>query len=122
IAGELDCRAGGPFVPTERNAEASVIVKEEQAGSHRRSIYLQQRRTQVLTMLELFDAPSIVSNCSARTTSTIPLQSLALLNSEFARLRAAAFARRLGRDAGPDEGKRITRPFRLACTREPTPS
>jgi hypothetical protein len=120
ISGELDCRAGGPFVPTERNAEGSVIVKEEKPGSHRRSVYLQQRRTQVLTMLELFDAPSIVSNCSARTTSTIPLQSLAMLNSDFARLRAAAFARRLEQDAGTDEAKRITRAFCLACSRAPT--
>jgi hypothetical protein len=120
ISGELDCRAGGPFVPTERNAEGSVIVKESQAGSHRRSVYLQQRRTQVLTMLELFDAPSIVSNCSARTTSTIPLQSLALLNSGFARVRAAALAHRLERDAGRDDDERITRAFRLACSREPT--
>jgi hypothetical protein len=120
ISGELDCRSGGPFVPTERNAEGSVIVKEDQAGSHRRSVYLQQRRTQVLTMLELFDAPAIVSNCSARTTSTIPLQSLALLNSDFARLRAAAFARRLEREAGTDEDKRITRAFCLACSRAPT--
>jgi hypothetical protein len=120
ISGELDCRAGGPFVPTERNAEGSVIVKEEQPGSHRRSVYLQQRRTQVLTMLELFDAPSIVSNCSARTTSTIPLQSLAMLNSDFARLRAAAFARRLEREAGTNDEKRITLAFWLACSRAPT--
>src|SRR5262245_51142927 len=92
ISGELDRHAGGPFVHTERNAEGSVIIKEDQPGAHRRSVYLQQRRTQVLTMLELFDAPSIVSTCGARTSSTIPLQSLALLNSDFARRRATAFA------------------------------
>jgi hypothetical protein len=121
ISGELDKHLGGPFVHTDRNTEGSVIVKEDQPGAYRRSVYLQQRRTQVLTLLELFDAPSIVSTCGARTSSTIPLQSLALLNSEFARLRAAAFARRLERDAGADVAARIARAFRLACGRAPTP-
>src|SRR5262249_44039314 len=41
ISGELDKHAGGPFVHTERNAEGSVIVKEDQPGAHRRSVYLQ---------------------------------------------------------------------------------
>ena len=48
----------------------------------------------------------------------MPLQSLALLNSSFARLRAAAFARRLERDE-PDAEKRLTRAFRLAYGRAP---
>jgi hypothetical protein len=120
ISGELENSQGGPFVRTDRNAEGSVVVNEKQPGAHRRSVYLQQRRTQVLTMLELFDAPSIISTCGSRTTSTVPLQSLALLNSEFARLRAAAFARRLDREAGADEMRRITFAFRLACGRNPT--
>jgi hypothetical protein len=122
ISGELDAKPGGPFVRTERNAEGAVVVNEKHPGVHRRSVYLQQRRTQVLTMLELFDAPSIISTCGARTTSTVPLQSLALLNSEFARLRADAFARRLDREAGLDKAARISRAFCLACGREPTPA
>ena len=36
----------------------------------RRSVYLQQRRTQVATFLELFDAPSIAATCSARSSTT----------------------------------------------------
>jgi hypothetical protein len=42
------------------------------------------------------------------------------LNSDFARLRAAAFAQRLGKDAGPDADKRITLAYMLACGRPPT--
>src|SRR5262249_7444768 len=77
--------------------------------------------TQVLTLLELFDAPSLVGNCSKRNTSTIPLQSLALLNSPFARLRAEAFARRLEKDA-PDTEKMLALAFRLTVGRAPTES
>ncbi len=119
VSGELDRRAGGPYVPSQRTAEGAVAVAEGSAGARRRSVYLQQRRTQVVTLLQLFDAPSVVGSCGARTTSTVPLQSLALLNSEFARLRARAFAQRLRREAGPDAGKQLALAFRLACGREP---
>jgi hypothetical protein len=96
-----------------------VEVSENQPGSKRRSVYLQQRRTQVVTFLQLFDAPSIVGNCSARSTSTVPLQALALMNSEFVRARARGFARRLMDEGGPDTEKRLVLAFRLACGRPP---
>jgi mono/diheme cytochrome c family protein len=117
VSGELDRRPGGPYVPTHRTAEGNVEVDEKHAGARRRSVYLQQRRTQVATFLELFDAPSIAVTCSARNTSTVPLQALALLNADFTRLRAAAFARRLLREA--PAGGRLALAFRLACGREP---
>jgi hypothetical protein len=120
VAGELDHRMAGPYVPTQRTGQGDVVVDEKHDGAHRGSVYLQQRRTQVATLLELFDAPSIATNCSARTTSTVPLQSLALLNSEFARARAAALARRLAQEAGTDTDRRLTTAFRLIAGRAPT--
>ncbi|HEY1861701.1 MAG TPA: DUF1553 domain-containing protein [Gemmataceae bacterium] len=117
ISGELDAKHGGPYVPTRRTEDGSVVVDDKAEGARRRSVYLQQRRTQVLTMLELFDAPSLVTTCGMRTTSTVPLQALALLNSEFARARAGALANRLEKEAGAEEAKRIDLAFRLACGR-----
>jgi hypothetical protein len=119
VAGELDAKEGGPFVPTNHAEDGSVVVDEKLAGARRRSIYLQQRRTQVPTLLEVFDAPSVVTNCTIRNTSTVPLQALALLNSDFARNRASAFARRLAQEAGGDPDKRTERAFRLAYGRKP---
>jgi hypothetical protein len=119
ISGELDHRPGGPYVPTHRTPEGDVVVDEEGRGAHRRSVYLQQRRTQVATFLELFDAPSITATCSVRNTSTVPLQALALLNADFARRRAVAFAARLHREAGADTAARLALAFRLACCRPP---
>ncbi|MGL4555489.1 MAG: DUF1549 and DUF1553 domain-containing protein [Gemmataceae bacterium] len=117
-SGELDLRAGGPYVPSTRTAEGTVEVADSVEGARRRSLYLQQRRTQVVTFLQLFDAPSIVTTCGKRSPSTVPLQSLALLNSDFARARAKAFADRLAREAGP-EPERLSLAFRLACGRPP---
>jgi hypothetical protein len=119
IAGELDTRAGGPYVPSTRTAEGTVEVAENTDGAHKRSIYLQQRRTQVVTFLQLFDAPSMVTTCGKRSPSTVPLQSLALLNSEFARARSKAFAGRLKGEAGDDRAKRLDLAFRSACGRPP---
>jgi hypothetical protein len=118
VSGELDTRAGGPYVPSKRTPEGVVEIEETRPGAHRRSVYLQQRRTQVVTFLQLFDSPAIVSTCGKRSPSTVPLQSLAMLNSEFARARAKAFSARLVREAS-DGAKRLTLAYRLACGREP---
>jgi hypothetical protein len=61
----------------------------------------------------------MTTTCSLRNIATVPLQSLALMNSAFARARARAFARRLMRDA--DDHRRVERAFRLACGRPPRP-
>lgn len=119
VAGELDERAGGPFVPTVRAEDGSVAVPEEAAGAHRRAIYLQQRRTQVESLLEVFDAPLVVTNCTRRNQSTVPLQSLSLLNSPFMVGRAAALAARLAADEPADVERRLERAFQLTWGRPP---
>jgi hypothetical protein len=118
-SGELDPRMGGPPVPSRRTNEGEVVVDEHASGARRRSVYLQQRRTQVLTLLDVFDAPSIVTNCTRRIPTTMPLQSLALLNSGFVAARARGLARRLEREAGPDADARIDRAFLVATGRGP---
>jgi hypothetical protein len=105
VAGELDERLGGPYVPADRNDCGEVVVDESDPGARRRSVYLQQRRTQIVSLLDVFDAPSIVTTCTRRLPSTIPLQSLCLLNSGFVAARAAKLADRLRRECeGPDTG------------------
>src|SRR5206468_3405422 len=60
-----------------------------------RSIYLQVRRSQPLTFLQLFDQPVIETNCTHRATSTVASQALTLLNSDFMQRQAAALAERV---------------------------
>ena len=119
-SGELDLRWGGPFTPTTRLDTGEVVAQESHPGAKRRAVYAQQRRTQVTSLLEVFDAPLIVTNCTRRSRSTLPLQSLSLLNSGFAIARAEAFARRLALEEPNDSTKRMTRGFLLAVGREPT--
>jgi hypothetical protein len=119
-SGELDLRAGGPYVPTKRLNASEVIVDEESDGAWRRSVYLQQRRTQIPNMLQVFDAPSIVFNCTRRDSTTVPLQSLSLLNSDFCRNRAKALADRVLREADETTEARVARAFLLTLGRAAT--
>ena len=120
VSGELDDRMGGPYVPAKQAGTGEVVVDEAADGAHRRSVYLQQRRTAVVGLLQAFDAPSIVTSCSRRNTTTIALQSLTLMNSDFVLARARALVRRLNLEAGPSPDDRITRAFLLAVGRAPT--
>jgi hypothetical protein len=74
-----------------------------------------------VTILDLFDGAKMNPNCVQRTPSTVPLQSLALLNSDFVRGRSKAFARRVMKEAGADCAARIALAFRLTIGRAPKP-
>ncbi|MEO6036168.1 MAG: DUF1553 domain-containing protein, partial [Verrucomicrobiota bacterium] len=118
-SGELNMELGGPYVPIKANSDSQIVVDEGNAGARRRSLYLQQRRTQPLTMLDVFDAARMNPNCSRRNPSTVSLQSLALLNSDFIRDRSRALAHRLEKDCGSDQNQRLERTFLLALGRKP---
>jgi hypothetical protein len=121
VSGRLDSKTNGPYVPTPRSGNGEVLVDESKPGAFARSVFLQQRRTQVPTFLGTFDAPSIVFNCTRRAETTMPLQSLSLLNSEFAVKRGEDLARRLERECGDDTVAKIRRGFLLTSGREPDP-
>ena len=62
------------------------------ANGRRRSIYLQVRRSQPVTVLQAFDQPVMETNCICRGKSTVASQALSLLNGEFITRQAEAFA------------------------------
>lgn len=118
VSGDLDAQNSGPPIRTERNGEGEVQVNEAIAGTRRRSVFLYQRRTQVTSFLQVFDAPSIVFHSTQRASSTTPLQSLALLNSGFSFARAENFARKIEGQAD-DDTERVRRAFLTTFGRPP---
>ncbi len=60
----------------------------------------------------------MVVNCSRRPVTTMPLQSLSLLNSDFAVNRGHSFAQRIQREVGDSAEARIRRAFILATGQE----
>jgi hypothetical protein len=99
--GNLNRAMAGLPVPMVRRGDGEVVVSPGRQGE-RRSIYLQVRRSQPLTILQVFDQPVIETNCTRRSASTVSSQALTLLNSDFVAAEAEAFAARLRRDRPED--------------------
>ena len=126
VSGKLDRTFGGAPVMLDGAADGLVTASREgptPTSPWRRSLYLMARRNYSLSFLDVFDFPVMNLNTTHRTNSATPLQSLALLNSEFVMERAENFADRLnelvGRDA-PSE-KRIEVAYLMALARSPSP-
>ena len=90
-AGQLDLTLFGPPVPVKEDETGQVVVDGEQ---RRRSLYLTQRRSQPVALLQAFDAPVMQTNCEVRPSSTVATQSLMLMNGDFVLQRAAQLATR----------------------------
>lgn len=106
VTGEMESKAGGPgVIPTEP----------------RRSIYTRIMRNTRDPLIDVFDAPLWFNSVSARDTTTTPVQSLLLINSQFMLQRAKAFADRLEKEGSADEGRLVDYAFQLAYGRSPTP-
>ncbi|MBS0206019.1 MAG: PSD1 domain-containing protein [Planctomycetes bacterium] len=118
-SGDLDDRMSGHYVATSRTGTGETVVPEDNPGCRRRSLYLQQKRTQIQSLLQVFDAPSIVFNSTRRPRSTMPLQSLSLLNSDFVLARARSLGQRVQREATGDS-ERLELLFLLTTGHPPT--
>jgi hypothetical protein len=120
VSGLIDRTMFGPYVPTQRGSDGTVDVAADQPARYRRSLYLQQRRTQLPSLLEVFDAPSMVTNCPKRPNSTVTLQSLAQLNAPVMMECARAFAAQILKEAPNRDEDRLARACLLAWGRLPT--
>lgn len=118
VSGKLNEKRFGPPAAVVARGDGSVETKDDAEGN-RRSIYLIVRRSQHLTLLDLFDTPMMEINCPQRNVSTVPLQALAMLHGPFPQRNAVSLAERLLKAPSDEEG--IDLAFRLAFTREPRP-
>lgn len=107
-SGELERTVGGISVPPER-----------QEQDLRRTIYLFQQRSKMPTVMEMFDAPEGIASCSRRSTSTVALQPLFLLNSQFMANRSDAMAKLVQGEAGGDPEQQVRVAFFRTLCREP---
>lgn len=107
--GELKRELGGPSVPQEREED-----------NLRRTIYLFQRRSEMPSVMAMFDAPDSIASCSRRQVSTVALQPLFMLNSQFMDKRAKVLARNIVADTASDHRQQIEQAFLRILGREPT--
>lgn len=129
--GTLNPRMGGkplkvPLEPevydlifTEGEPDNLWPVELDVGEHHRRSIYLLNKRTVRLPFLANFDQPDNMTSCPVRPVSTHALQALSLMNSDLMTGQSKAFASRLARECGGDEGCRLRRAYKVALARLP---
>jgi len=85
----------------------------------RRSIYVQQRRSNIPTILDNFDFPAMTPNCVERVDSTVATQALHLMNNGMVDDLAGYLAKRVEREAGADPRQQIERLYWIALSRPP---
>jgi len=114
-SGLLNSRMFGPPIAMQRQPDGEVTLPGEASG--RRSVYLQIRRSQPLTLLQVFDQPVMETNCTRRGQSTVASQALTLLNSQFLIKQAEEFADRITKE---NPAHTADQAVRLAFSRLPT--
>ncbi len=126
VSGRLNPEMGGPGIYPHLSEEVLSTGSTHKWGSstedqqRRRTIYVFQRRSLALPIVEAFDGPDTVNTCPRRSTTTIAPQALALFNGEFTRTEARYFAERVVKEAGADAEKQIERAYKIALIRRPT--
>jgi hypothetical protein len=105
-SGSLDRTLGGPSLDLAS------------PDNHRRTIYGAISRHDLNALLRLFDFPDPNLTVGERPSTTVPLQQLFVLNSEFMVRNARALAARLAADK--DDAARIRRAYVLLYARPPS--
>jgi len=106
VSGAIDSRLGGPSVPLTPLA-------------NRRTIYGRVSRYKLDEFLQLFDFPSPSQSAEQRFATTVPLQRLFFMNSDFIQQHAERLAERVAGEA--DDAARIGKVYRLMFGRAATP-
>ncbi len=104
VAGDLDDQIGGP--PKDLTPEY-----------HRRTVYGHVSRYKLDAYLQLFDFPPPNISAEKRFTTTVPLQRLFLMNSDFVQLEAEALYKRVATE--PNNTARIRKLYNLVYGRDP---
>ncbi|MFO1460019.1 MAG: DUF1549 and DUF1553 domain-containing protein [Verrucomicrobiota bacterium] len=96
-------------------------VESFPASGLRRMIYAHKVRREPEAVFGAFDCPDAGQSTPRRRESTTPIQALNLFNSTFTAEQAAAFARRIRRDAGGEPKRQVRLAYQIALAREPRP-
>jgi mono/diheme cytochrome c family protein len=127
-SGLLADKFGGPsiFPPMPASVLEYNYVKPdywkpaEDATRYSRALYIFRKRSMPDPTMTTFDAPTADFACTRRPRSNSPLAALTTMNEPIFVEAAQALARRVLREAGPDDAARIDHAFRLCTSRLPT--
>jgi hypothetical protein len=105
VSGNLDPSQGGPSVDLT-------------PGFTRRTVYGKVSRYKLDEFLQIFDFPAPNISAEKRFTTTVPLQRLFLMNSDFMQVEAEELAKRVAGET--DNRARVRKAYQLIYNREPS--
>jgi len=126
VAGGLKLdRIGGPSFSPEIPAGALEGLSTKSAAwkpsppaeQGRRSVYIFSKRGLLPPLLTTFDLPDSTLPSCQRDVTTVPTQSLALLNNPFVHEQSVSLAKRVGTDG--ERGAQVKRAWQLVLGRSP---
>lgn len=91
-------------------------------NSTRRSIYLRVKRSELIPLMTMFDAPEPTQSVGERISTTVPTQALTLMNSPFVRQQAEKLAQRLRSSNDMTLTASVDRAYEIVFSRKPTES
>jgi hypothetical protein len=106
VGGVLDTKMYGPGTLDET--------------SRRRSIYFTVKRSKLIPMLQVFDAPDALGSQGERPATTIAPQALLMMNNPHVRAYAHGFARRIAPTETTSLEAAVAAGYEVALTRPPT--
>lgn len=120
VSGQLDRTpsVSHPFLPWHQWGYSLNAPFKEVFRTQRRSVYLMTQRLFEHPLLALFDVADTTVSTAVRKSSSVPGQTLFLMNSPFVREQAAAFAERLT-DSQAEDVQRVELAYQLALGRPP---
>jgi hypothetical protein len=121
VSGLMNERMFGRQEPIKRGPDGQWLEDNQGTGASRRSLYLAQTRTRSVAFLHAFDCPDMTSdNQPERFRSSLPTQSLALLNNPLVMRTSKAFATEVLERSRNDYEAAVKLAFDVAYNRPPT--
>ena len=128
VSGQTNNSMFGEAMPVMEDSVGQIVLGKENldgerkpiqgeglgADAHRRSVYVQVRRSRPLAVLETFDVPSVAPNCTRRSESNVAPQALLLMNSDFIVRYAELFAGHVRQHGGETTSQQIQYAWRRA--------
>ncbi len=85
----------------------------------RRSVYLRVKRSELLPIMTMFDAPEPTQSIGERVATTVPTQALAMMNSPFVRQQAEKLFARIRPAVDTPTDVTIDRAYQIVLARAP---
>jgi hypothetical protein len=108
------------LLATGANLDMTMYGPSIMDNTPRRSVYLRVKRSELIPIMTVFDAPEPTQSIGERIGTTVPTQALTMMNSPFVRQQAEKLAARIKPAADKPLADAVNNAYRIAFARLPS--